>query len=40
MTDIVLIVVIVAFFVAGALLVRALDRMIASSGPDEPGPPT
>jgi hypothetical protein len=34
MTDIVLIVTIVVFFVAAALLVRVLDRMIASAGTD------
>jgi hypothetical protein len=34
-TDVVLIATIVAFFAAAALLVRALDRMIAKS--DEPG---
>ncbi len=34
MTDIILIAVIVAFFVAGALLVRVLDHMIIHSGPD------
>jgi hypothetical protein len=32
MTDVVMIATIVAFFVAAALLVRALDRMIAHSG--------
>jgi hypothetical protein len=39
MTDVVMIATIVAFFVAAALLVLALDRMIAGSGaeadPDE-----
>jgi len=44
MTDVILIAVIVAFFVASALLVRALDGMItragSDSGPDdEPGTP-
>jgi hypothetical protein len=40
MTDIILIATIVAFFVAGALLVRVLDHMIAGSGPDaDPGDP-
>jgi hypothetical protein len=40
MTDIILIATIVAFFVAAALLVRVLDHMIASSGPDvDPGDP-
>jgi hypothetical protein len=34
MTDVVLIATIVAFFVAAALLVRVLDRMIASAGTD------
>lgn len=34
MTDIILIAVIVAFFVAGALLVRVLDHMITRSGLD------
>jgi hypothetical protein len=34
MTDIILIAVIVAFFVAGALLVRVLDHMITHSGLD------
>ena len=34
MTDVILIAVIVAFFVAGALLVRVLDHMIAHSGLD------
>ena len=34
MADFVLVVVIVAFFVAAALLVRVLDRMIARSGDD------
>jgi hypothetical protein len=37
MTDVVLIATIVVFFVAAALLVRVLDRMIAGSG-DEAGP--
>jgi hypothetical protein len=36
-TDVVLVATIVAFFVAAALLVRVLDRMIASSS-DEPDP--
>jgi hypothetical protein len=36
MTDVVLIATIVVFFVAAALLVRVLDRMIAGSG-DEAG---
>jgi hypothetical protein len=37
-TDVVLIATIVAFFVAAALLVRVLDRMIAGSGEDaDPG---
>jgi hypothetical protein len=39
MTDVVLVATIVVFFVAAALLVRVLDRMIAGSGdeldPDE-----
>jgi hypothetical protein len=39
MTDVILIATIVVFFVAAALLVRVLDRMIAGSrdeaGPDE-----
>jgi hypothetical protein len=34
MTDVILIAVIVAFFVAGALLVRLLDDMIARAGHD------
>ena len=34
MTDIILIAVIVAFFVAGALLVRVLDHMLTHSGLD------
>ena len=34
MTDIILIAVIAAFFVAAALLVRVLDHMIARSGAD------
>jgi H+/Cl- antiporter ClcA len=34
MSDIILVLVIVAFFVGAALLVRVLDRMIADSGPD------
>lgn len=34
MTDFVLVVVIVAFFVAAALLVRVLDRMIATDRDD------
>jgi hypothetical protein len=46
MTDVILVAVIVAFFVAGALLVRALDGMITPAGSesdsdrdpeDEPG---
>jgi hypothetical protein len=37
MTDVVLVATIVVFFVAAALLVRVLDRMIAASG-DEAGP--
>ena len=38
MTDVVLIAVIVAFFVAGAGVVRLLDGMIAKSGTDtDPG---
>ena len=38
MTDVVLIAVIVAFFVAGAGVVRLLDGMIARSGTDaDPG---
>jgi hypothetical protein len=38
MTDIILVATIVAFFVAGALLVRVLDHMITSSGSDaDPG---
>jgi hypothetical protein len=38
MTDIILIAVIVAFFVAAALMVRVLDHMISGSGPDaDPG---
>jgi hypothetical protein len=37
MTDVVLVATIVVFFVAAALLVRVLDRMIANSG-DEPDP--
>ena len=38
MTDVVLIAVIVAFFVAGAGVVRLLDGMIANSGTDaDPG---
>jgi hypothetical protein len=37
-TDVILIAVIVAFFVAGALLVRVLDHMIAHAGSDsDPG---
>jgi hypothetical protein len=44
MTDIILIATIVAFFVAAALLVRVLDRMIAAAGTDadsdpDPDPP-
>ena len=50
MTDVILVAAIVAFFVAGALLVRVLDRMIAhadsdtdaeaeaSEAPEAPGP--
>jgi hypothetical protein len=39
MTDIILIATIVAFFVAAALVVRVLDRMIAASGTDaDPDP--
>jgi hypothetical protein len=39
MTDVILIATIVAFFVAAALLVRVLDRMIAASGTDaDPDP--
>jgi hypothetical protein len=34
MTDVILIAAIVAFFVAGALLVRVLDGMIAHAGHD------
>ena len=34
MTDVILIATIVAFFVAGAYLVRALDHMIAHAGLD------
>jgi hypothetical protein len=34
MTDLILIAAIVAFFVAGAFLVRALDQMIAHAGLD------
>jgi len=34
MTDVILIAVIVAFFVTGALLVRVLDQMIAHAGRD------
>jgi hypothetical protein len=34
MTDVILIAVIVAFFVGGALLIRVLDHMIAHSGLD------
>ena len=34
MTDVILVAVIVAFFMAGALLVRVLDHMIAHSGLD------
>jgi hypothetical protein len=34
MTDIILVAVIVAFFMAGALLVRVLDHMIAHAGLD------
>jgi hypothetical protein len=37
MTDVVLVATIVVFFVAAALLVRVLDRMIAGSG-DEADP--
>jgi hypothetical protein len=44
MTDVILIAVIVAFFVAGALLVRVLDGVITHAGidsdtDDEPGAP-
>jgi hypothetical protein len=34
MTDVILVAVIVAFFVAGALLVRVLDGMITHAGSD------
>lgn len=34
MTDVILVAVIAAFFVAGALLVRALDGMITRAGSD------
>jgi len=34
MTDVILVAVIVAFFVAAALLVRVLDQMIAHAGRD------
>jgi hypothetical protein len=34
MTDVLLIAVIVAFFVAGAVVVRLLDRMITRAGTD------
>jgi hypothetical protein len=34
MSDIILIATIVAFFVAGAVLVRVLDHMIATAGTD------
>jgi hypothetical protein len=34
MTDIILIAIVVAFFVAGALIVRVLDHMIAGSASD------
>jgi hypothetical protein len=34
MTDVILLAVIVAFFVAGALLVRVLDHMITRAGLD------
>jgi hypothetical protein len=37
MTDVVLVATIVAFFVAAALLVRVLDRMIAGSSELDPG---
>jgi hypothetical protein len=36
-SDVILVATILAFFVAAALLVRVLDRMIAASG-DEAGP--
>jgi hypothetical protein len=39
MTDIILIATIVAFFVAAALLVRVLDRMIAAAGTDADSDP-
>jgi hypothetical protein len=39
MTDVILIAVIVAFFVAAALLVRVLDRMIAAAGTDADADP-
>jgi hypothetical protein len=39
MTDIILIATIVAFFVAAALLVRVLDRMIAAAGTDADADP-
>lgn len=38
MTDIVLIATIVAFFVAAALLVRVIDRMIAGASEEHPDP--
>jgi len=41
MTDFVLVVVILAFFVAAALLVRVLDRMVATDRDDgDPGDET
>ena len=40
MWDVLLIAVILAFFVAAAIVVRLLDRMIAHAGPDaDPGEP-
>jgi hypothetical protein len=39
MTDVVLVAVIVAFFVAVALLVRALDRLVGRAGPEDDGEP-
>jgi hypothetical protein len=40
-SDVILVAVIVAFFVAGALVVRVLDRMIATDRDDaEPGDET
>jgi hypothetical protein len=35
MTDVILVATIVAFFVAAALLVRVIDRMIASAGEEQ-----